>query len=94
MSSSSAATNAAAPMTLASAALVLFTSAAGAGVLSYPFAAMQQGYVLLIAFTCLLAANSAFTVGVLAASAAIFQRRFSAATFEELCHKALGRRAA
>jgi len=79
--------------TLSSAALLLFTSAAGAGLLSYPFANMQQGVALNIVLTLLFAINNVFTDMVLVQIAAMFRHTFTVASFDELCFRALGRRA-
>ena len=78
---------------LSSAALLLFTSAAGAGLLSYPFANMQQGVVLNIILTLLFAINNVFTDMILVQVAAMFRHTFTVASFDELCFRALGRRA-
>jgi amino acid permease len=78
---------------LSSAALLLFTSAAGAGLLSYPFANMQQGVLLNVILTLLFAINNVFTDLILVQIAAMFRHTFTVATFDELCYRALGRRA-
>jgi len=83
-----------APATLTSSSLLLFTSAAGAGLLSYPYAALQQGVALNAALTLAFAGTTVFTVLLLAQTAALVAAHarpgFVAATFEELCFRALG----
>ena len=81
--------------TLGSAFLLLFTSAAGAGLLSYPFAALHQGLLLNAALTGAFAACNFLTDASLLQTAALFRasRALRECTFEELCFRALGHRA-
>ena len=81
--------------TLASAFGLLFTCAAGAGLLSYPFAALQQGLLLNAALTCAFAALNLLTDFSLVQTGALFRAAgaLREGTFEELCFRALGRRA-
>jgi amino acid permease len=68
----------------------LFIAAAGAGLLSYPYAVLQQGIALNLLLTILFAVVNFYTDLVLAASAFRVRRMLVALTYEELCLRLLG----
>ena len=76
-----------------SAGLVLFTAAAGAGLLSFPFAFMQSGAVLCTLLTALFAFGNLLSDAVLVQTCSLFSSTLRARTYEELCYRALGVRA-
>jgi amino acid permease len=81
--------------TLSSLAFNLFIAAAGAGLLSFPFAHMQQGILITLICTLLFAGLTVFTDCVLIQTAALFRRELVSAgrpTFDGLAHAALGKR--
>jgi amino acid permease len=76
-------------------ALNLFIAAAGAGLLSFPFAIASQGILLGSACTLLFALISGFTDFVFIQSSALFRARLQGAfTFEGLVGAAIGPRSA
>jgi len=82
--------------TPAGVALTLFIAAAGAGLLSYPFAVHQQGVALALASTLACAGATVFTDRVLVATAALLRRGGALAgarDFDALAGAALGPRA-
>ena len=73
--------------------LNLFLAAAGAGLLSYPFATQQQGLLLCLTSTLVFAALTIATDLVLIQTAALFRPELKARpTFDGLCAAALGDR--
>ncbi len=77
---------------LGSSASNLFIAAAGAGLLSYPFAVMQQGMLVCILLTLLFAWLTVKTDFVLVQTAHLFRRAMRRGTFEELSLVAFGTR--
>lgn len=75
---------------LVGAAANLFVSAAGAGLLSYPYAVLQQGIAVNAILTLVFACLNAYTDLILAASAFRIRRQLTAFTYEELCLRLLG----
>ena len=73
----------------------LAISAAGAGVLSFPFAFLQQGVALGTLLTLVFACFNIFTLAVLVHFTLLLHRRgeLRARTYEELCLHMLGERA-
>jgi sodium-coupled neutral amino acid transporter 7/8 len=85
-----------APPTLAAVTLNLFTAAAGAGLLSFPYAALQQGLLANALATLACAAVTIFTDRVLVGTAADFRAAGALGderTFDALAGAALGARA-
>jgi len=74
----------------------LFIAAAGAGLLSYPYAVLQQGLLLCTGLTVLFGALNVFTDFILIQSAYLFREplRGKAGGFDSLCALALGPRIA
>ncbi len=68
----------------------LFIAAAGAGLLSYPFAVKQLGVGLALLCTLIFAVLNAYTDLVLCASAHAHRKALVSNTFEGLCLAALG----
>ena len=68
----------------------LFIAAAGAGLLSYPYAVRSQGIALNIILSIAFAAINAYTDLVLAATAFRVRRWLVALTYEEICLRVLG----
>lgn len=82
-----------APPTTVSLTLNLFIAAAGAGLLSFPYANQQQGVLVSLACTLIFAGLTVFTDCVLIQTAALFRREVSARpTFDGLVAAALGPR--
>ena len=80
-------------MELRSLTLNLFIAAAGAGLLSFPFANLQQGILTTVSCTLVFAALTVFTDTVLIQTAALFRGAITARpTFDGLVHAALGKR--
>jgi amino acid permease len=77
--------------TLLTSALSLFVSAAGAGLLSYPFAVMHQGIAVNLLLTLLFALLNVFSDLVIVQSASLFAPHLTKGTFEELALRALGK---
>jgi len=77
--------------------LTLFVAAAGAGLLSYPFAVQQQGMAVCAASTLVFALITVYTDLILVQSAALFRDSTlmgGSRTYEALVDAALGRRLA
>lgn len=72
------------------AATNLFIAAAGAGILSYPFAVKSQGIVLNVLLSLCFAALNCYTDLVLATTAFRVRRSLVALTYEEICLRVLG----
>jgi amino acid permease len=70
--------------TLPAAAVTLFVGAAGAGLLSYPFAVLTQGYALTIVLTFLIAALIIYSDLILVATAYQYRKTLYIFTYEEL----------
>lgn len=68
----------------------LFISAAGAGLLSYPYAVLQQGIAINALLTVVFAFLNAYTDLILAASAFRIRRQLRVFTYEETCLQILG----
>ena len=69
----------------------LFIAAAGAGLLSYPYAVKQQGALLCIALTFLFGAMNIFTDYILIQTTYLFRRSLTDGRgFDSLCLHALG----
>lgn len=78
--------------TSTSSAFNLIISAAGAGLLSYPYAASQQGWLLCFAMTLFFAAGNVYTLRILIAFTMLYGRRLRAHSYEETVGAVLGPR--
>lgn len=72
------------------AATNLFIAAAGAGLLSYPYAVRSQGIALNVILSICFAAINCYTDLVLAATAFRVRRWLVALTYEEICLRVIG----
>ena len=76
--------------TILSATLALFVSAAGAGLLSYPYAVMHQGILINVILTIGFALLTIYTDIILVQTSHIFSPYLTIGTYEDLARTSLG----